>query len=681
MASVMGNLPVVTTSFVGRDSELDSIDRALRDHRLVTLSGSGGVGKSRLALRTAEQVRDRYPDGVWWADLSHLDDDQLLTTTVCDGVGLLDHSPRRPVAALCEWLSDRNLLLVLDCCERVVDSCRQLVTELLSAAPGLTVLATSRQPLGAEGEHAVEVPPLSAGEDGDEAVRLFRDRAATVVPGLALDSPGDTAAVAEICRRLEGIPLAVELACAQLRESSAQEITGRLASRLDALSDDTLWPRRHRALRTTIGWSHELCAPLERLLWARLSVFRGVIMAADAEAVCAGGPLGAAEVAPALESLAEQSVLRRTGDGYRMLDTLREYGAMWLAELAEDALLTDRHARHFAQTAVQAHTGWLGPQQVEWYRRVASTHADLCAALEHLLAEDPERAMEMAGCAGLFWSCCGHLHQARAYLERVLALPLSAGPHRTRALWALGITLTLQGDHEAARRVGKECEEAARLGQDAEGALLAAHSMSFTYLMMGRPQTAHLVSDHALRQHPGDPADAPSQMRCRVIRLFALSALGRLDEAYEEATRLQRISLRFGEHWARAYADHQLALIHLLQGRPRHAENHARAMLASKHELHDSLGIALGLDLLAGAIAAQGDGVAAARTSGTGHTYWRIIGHPHRGTPELGAIREQWELRARQAAGNTAYESAYRRASADDAERGLAHALERQLPS
>ncbi len=189
MACVMGNLPVVTTSFVGRDSELDSIDRALRDHRLVTLSGSGGVGKSRLALQTAGRVGDRYADGVWWADLSHLDDDQLLTTTVCDGVGLLDHSARRPVAALCEWLSDRRLLLVLDCCERLVDSCRQLVTELLAAAPGLTVLATSRQPLGAEGEHAVQVHPLSAGEDGDEAVRLFHDRAAAVVPGLALDSP------------------------------------------------------------------------------------------------------------------------------------------------------------------------------------------------------------------------------------------------------------------------------------------------------------------------------------------------------------------------------------------------------------------------------------------------------------------------------------------------------------
>ncbi|SDD64994.1 Predicted ATPase [Streptomyces sp. LaPpAH-199] len=680
MSPVMGNLPVVTTSFVGRDSELVRVERALRDHRLVTLTGSGGVGKSRLALRTAERARERYAHGVWWADLSHLHDEELLATTVCDGVGLLDHSHRRPVAALADWLSDRTLLLVLDCCERIVGPCAQLVAELLAAAPGLTVLATSREPLGAVGELCVEVPPLSAGDDGDDAVRLFRERAAAVAPDLALDDPLNAAAAAEICRRLDGIPLAVELACVQLRGSSPQEITARLTSRMENLTDDTVWPRRHRALRTTIGWSHELCAPLERLLWARLSVFRGVVMVPDAEAVCAGGPLEPAAVAPALERLADQSVLRRTGDGYRMLDTLREYGAMWLTELGEDVLISDRHARHFAHVAVQAYAGWLGPSQVLWYHRIADTHADLCAALDHLLSEDPEMAMEMAGCAGLFWSCCGHLHQARSYLERVLALPLSTGPHRTRALWALGITLTLQGDHESASRVGEECRVSAEGDGDPETVLLATHSVSFTYLMMGRPLAAYSVSDRALLDHPGDPADAPSQLRCRVIRLFALSALGRLDEAYEEAMRLQRISLRFGEHWARAYADHQLALIHLLQGRPRHAESHARAMLAGKHELHDSLGIALGLDLLAGAIAAQGNGVAAARASGTGHTFWRMVGHPHRGTPELGAIREQWELRARQAAGDSAYELAYRRASADDAERGLAHALERGLP-
>ncbi len=332
-------------------------------------------------------------------------------------------------------------------------------------------------------------------------------------------------------------------------------------------------------------------------------------MVPDAEAVCAGGPLEPAAVAPALERLADQSVLRRTGDGYRMLDTLREYGAMWLTELGEDVLISDRHARHFAHVAVQAYAGWLGPSQVLWYHRIADTHADLCAALDHLLSEDPEMAMEMAGCAGLFWSCCGHLHQARSYLERVLALPLSTGPHRTRALWALGITLTLQGDHESASRVGEECRVSAEGDGDPETVLLATHSVSFTYLMMG------LAARRLLRQRPR-PARPPGRPRRRTLAvalpgdtpLRAVRAGPKLDEAYEEAMRLQRISLRFGEHWARAYADHQLALIHLLQGRPRHAESHARAMLASKHELHDSLGIALGLDLLAGAIAAQGNG-------------------------------------------------------------------------
>ncbi|MFJ1647069.1 ATP-binding protein [Streptomyces sp. NPDC088258] len=677
----MGNLPVVTTSFVGRKGELGAVARALKEHRLVTLTGSGGVGKTRLALRAAGLARDHHPDGVWWADLSHLHDDRLLIATVCDAVGLLDHSPRRPVEALAEWLAGRRPLLVLDCCERTVASCARLVADLLAAAPALTVLTTSRQPLGTEGEHLLDVGPLSSGGDGTEAVRLFRDRAATAAPRLPLDSPSAGAAVAEICRRLEGIPLALELACARLGENSVEEIAGRLTSRLDLLTDDTVWPQRHRALRTAIGWSHELCSPLERLLWARLSVFPGTVDPADAGAVCAGGPLAARDVPALLEGLAAQSVLQRVGDRYRMLDTLREYGALWLGELGEEDLLARRHAAHFADVAADAHAGWLGPRQVDWYRRIADSHADLCAALDHLLEEDPERAVEMAGRTGLFWSCCGHLHQARGYLERALARSCARGPHRTRALWALGITRTLQGDHEAARLLGEECTLAAWHDQDPESMLSAAHSVSFTYLMMGRPQAAHTVSDRALNQLTGDPMDAPSHLRCRVIRLFALSALGRLDEAYEDATGLQRLSRSYGEHWARAYADHQLALIQLLRGRPGDAEGHARAMLAGKYRLRDSLGIALGLDLLAGAIAAQGDGVAAARTSGTGHTYWRMIGHPHRGSPELSAIRDQWERQAREAAGNPAYESAYHRGVEQDAESGLALALQGQLPS
>ncbi|MEV5532646.1 ATP-binding protein [Streptomyces prunicolor] len=672
----------MTTTFVGRESELDTVKTALTQRRCVTLTGGGGVGKSRLALRVAEQVRGQYPDGVWWIDLSNLYDDRLFTATVCDAVDLLDHNPRAPVEALCEWLSGRQVLLVFDCCERVLASCLLLVSELLAAAPQLTVLATSRQAIGVRIEHRIEVAPLSTDEDGgSDAVRLFRERCATAAPALSLDAPGSAEAVSAICRRLEGIPLAVELACARLRESSLTEIAERLGSRLDTLVDETVWPRRHRALRTAIGWSHELCSPPERLLWARLSVFRGPLEADDAMSVCAGGPLDEDDIPWLLERLVDQSVLQQVGTRYRMLDTLCEYGAMWLAELGEENALARRHAAHFAAMLGEAEAGWLSDRQVAWYARIAATHADVRAALDHLIEADPEAAVEMAGRTGLFWPCCGHLHESRDYLERVLALGTPPGPSRTRALWALGITLALQGDHGTALRIGEECTEAA--GQDGtpQSVLFAAHTLGLTHLMAGRPQIAYDVCDHALITHGTSPPSGAPQLCCMVIRTFAHSALGRLSEAYEAAIALRRLSVRYGEHWARSYAFHQLAFIDLLQGRAHDAERHARDMLASKHNLNDNLGIALALDLLTGANAVQGNGIAAARTSGTGNTFWRMLGHPNHGTPELSEVRDQWELQARKAVGDDAYDRAFRTALNDDAEQGLASVMHGPLPS
>lgn len=678
---MVGNLPVMTTSFVGRDSELDTVRTALTRHRAVTLTGGGGVGKSRLALRVAEQVRDLYADGVWWIDLSNLYDDRLFTATVCDAVDLLDHNPRTPIEALREWLTGQQVLLVFDCCERVLASCRSLVSELLLVAPRSTVLATSRKPLGVQDEQRIDVAPLSTEDGGGDAVRLFRERCATAAPELALDTPASIAAVAAICRRLEGIPLAVELACARLRESSLTEIAERLGSRLDTLVDETAWPKRHRALRTAIGWSHELCSPLERLLWARLSVFRGPVEVADAESVCAGGPLAAHDIPRLLDRLADQSVLQRVDTRYRMLDTLCEYGAMWLTELGEETTLVRLHAAHFATMLAEAEAGWLSGQQVAWYARISAGHADIRAALDHLIEEDGEAAVEMAGRTGLFWPCCGHLHESRDYLERALALDTPKGPSRTRALWALGITLTLQGDHATALRVGEDCAEAAREDGTPQSALFAAHTLGLTHLMAGRPQAAYDVSDHALITRGTSPPSGAPQLCCMVIRTFAHSALGRLAEAYEAAIGLRRLSVRYGEHWARSYAFHQLAYIDLLQGRAHDAELHARAMLTSKHNLNDNLGIALALDLLTGANAAQGNGIGAARTSGTGNSYWRMLGHPNRGTPELAEVRDQWELQARTAAGDDAYDRAFRDALNRDAELGLALVLQGPAPS
>ncbi|MFF8294867.1 ATP-binding protein [Streptomyces globisporus] len=694
MMTKVGYLPEETSSFVGRRAELARLHTALTTRRMTTLIGPGGVGKTRLALRAARAVADRYPDGAWWADLSPLYDDRLLLPTVSDAVGLADHTLRMPVEALCEWLGDKHLLLVLDSAEHLRGPCSHLLAEILTTSIGLTVLVTSRQPLGTRGEHVVEVPPLPV-DGAPDALQLFADRLRATDPRAGLDAPGDEAAAAEICRRLEGIPLAIELAAAGIGRHSVAQLATRIGtrfdtrngtvalapggSRLDLLADENVWPRRHRTLRTAIGWSHELCTPLERLLWARLTPLRTDFDAEVAREVCAGGPLTPDEVDRALQGLVAQSVVQRDGDRYRMLDTLREYGRMWLAELGEARAAADRHAGSFLGLARRAHEGWTGPDQVSWYHKVSDTHLDLCAALEHLLAHDVEGAQEMAGRVGFFWACCGHLSEARNYAQRALDAGPAEGPHRTRLQWVLGVAALLQSDFATAEKYGALCTATALYDRDDEGMLGATYLSGLTRLMTGEPAAALEAAGRVLRMTEGVPVDSGHRLRCRLVTVFALTALGQLAESEAAATALRRACERAGEFWTRSYADYQLALIALLQGRPEASATHARAMLAGKHRLRDSFGIALGLDLLAAAIAAQGAGAQAARVYGTGHAYWRMVGHPQRGTPELAPVRERCERQARAAVGDEAYQRAFERGQSDNAEVGLAAALRTEL--
>ncbi|MEE1729880.1 ATP-binding protein [Streptomyces microflavus] len=720
MMTKVGFLPEETSSFVGRRAELARLETALTTRRMTTLIGPGGVGKTRLAVRAARAAADRYPDGAWWADLSPLYDDALLLPTVSDAVGLADHTLRMPVEALCEWLSDKNLLLVLDSAEHLRGPCSHLLAELITTSPGLTVLVTSRQPLGTRGEHVVRIQPLPV-DGAPDALQLFEDRLRAGDPRAGLDAPGDRAAAADICRRLEGIPLAIELAAAGIGRHTVAQLATRIgtrfdapvdaedltASRLDLLADDSLWPRRHRTLRTTIGWSHELCTPLERLLWARLTLLRTDFDEEVAREVCTGGPLTPHEVDRALQGLVAQSVVQRDGTRYRMLDTLREYGRMWLKELGEERAAADRHARSFLGLARRAHEGWTGPDQITWYHTIADTHLDLCAALDHLLAHDVAGAQEMAGRVGFFWACCGHLSEARGYAQRALDAGPVEGPHRTRLQWVLGVAALLQGDFATAEKYGALCTAIALYDHDDEGMLGATYLSGLTQLMNGEPAAALEAAERVLRMTETAPSDGASpeprttaadtseaaggsdadfdsdpapvesahRLRCRLITVFALTALGRLTESGRAAATLRRSCELGGEYWTRSYADYQLALIALLQGRPEDSATHARAMLAGKHRLRDSFGIALGLDILAAAIAAQGAGAQAARVYGTGHAYWRMVGHPQRGTPELGAVRETCELQARAAVGDAAYQRAFERGQADNAEVGLAAAL------
>ncbi|MET9700258.1 AAA family ATPase [Streptomyces sp. NPDC006529] len=707
-------------SFVGRRSELAVLDRALTAHRLVTLTGPGGVGKSRLARQALTRLAgdvpvdggvappggQGFPDGIHWADLSPLPDARLLADTVADALGLADHTARSLVEAVGEWIGARRLLLVLDCCEHLVPAVRTLARALLGAAPHLVLLLTSRQPLGLPAEHVMEIGPLPHAAGAGDALALFRARAAEAAPHTAAPwSEERLAAARSICARLQGIPLALELAAAQLTDHTVEELADRLTRRIGTLATGRpLQPPRHRALRTAIGWSHEWCAPRERLLWLRLSVFGGPFDEAAARAVCSAAPLSQAQVPPLLAALVAKSVVRRGADGsYRMLDAIREYGAMWLAELGEQDALRARHAAHFLALVRRADREWLGPGQRAGYRRVGAAHGDVCAALDHYLATAPARALDLAGRVGFFWACCGHLHAARAHLERALA---AARPEevtravRVRALWALGVTLLLQGEADAAHQLAVGCEALAMTpgsagpslsegpdddrygpphggpaglpaevaagdpGADPDGdaclALDAAYLLGLSHLMAGRPLAARVVAENALGAAPGTPFDSPARLRCHLVHVFALTGMGLFTDARAEAEVLRAGCAAREEHWTRAYAEYQLSLISLREGSPATSAAHARAMLESKGELGDTFGTALGLDLLAAARAAQGDGAGAARAYGTGHAYWQAVGHPQRGTPELKSVREESERTARGALGDQAYEAAFR---------------------
>ncbi|WP_157181603.1 ATP-binding protein, partial [Actinopolymorpha alba] len=342
-----GNLPVDATSFVGRRSELAEVRRILSTARLVTLTGVGGVGKTRLALRVAAGLQRAFPDGAWLVDLTLLSDPRLLAQTVAEALEIREQSRRDPMDILADYLSDRHMLLILDNCEQLSQASAMLADRLLRAAPGLRILATSRQRLNVATEHTVAVPPLSlpkefprAGAGGafapSEAVLLFTERATAARYDFVL-SEDNKDAVVGICQRLEGIPLAIELAAARLRSLSPEQILERLDDRYRLL---TAGPKnvapRHQTLRALIDWSYDLCTPAEQRFWARSAIFAGSFDLAATEAVCADDTQPE-DVIDLVTELIDKSILVREEHAgqarYRQLDLIRQYGRHRLTDL------------------------------------------------------------------------------------------------------------------------------------------------------------------------------------------------------------------------------------------------------------------------------------------------------------------------------------------------------------
>src|ERR1700722_17838519 len=495
-----GLLPIEPNSFIGRAQEAQRLTALLRAARLVPVVGPGGGGRSRLCLHVASAAvsAGRFTDGIWLVELSGLRDPSLLLSAIAAGLGLPEREAGLQRAAVLEYVRDRRMLLILDTCEHLVDACAAFAEAALRAAPEVTVLATSRQPFDAPGEHAFPVLPLPIEAD---AVELFAQRAAAAAPGFTVTA-ANRADVVRLCRRLNGMPLAIELAAVRLRALPLAELADMLDSGFSVL---TVTRRggaaRHQTLRSAIEWSHALCTPPERALWRRLSVFAGAFDLAAAEEVCADAELPTDEVVHALIGLVDKSVVMRDGvaeggaNQYRLLDTLREFGGEELAEAGEQARFLDRLTDRYLALATGFDEQFLADDQAGRFQRLRAEHVNITTALTYALDDsDGDGALVAAdqverwrrGCwlaVGLhaYWQLSGLPGEGKGWLDK--ALRVFPGWSQERA-WARGVRgrlNTFQGDPDNAIA---DITESIRLAGELDDELAAARGYLYLQLAL-----------------------------------------------------------------------------------------------------------------------------------------------------------------------------------------------------
>jgi predicted ATPase len=675
-----GNLPAELSTFVGRAQEIDELARLVQSTQLVTVTGVGGVGKTHTALEVAQRIRDRFPDGVWLVELSQLQDSGLLAHAVAKVLQVRDQTTRPLIDVLADHLAERECLLILDTCEHLIDTCALLTMTLLPAAPGLRVLATSRQSLNAQGERVLQLSPLpvpaeeAADVRDNEAVRLFADRARMADPEFVITAE-NAPVVARLCRRLEGLPLALELAAPWLRVLSVERVAERLEDRFRLLTKPAGSPEpdRHDALRTTIGWSHELCTPAERLLWARASVFAGSFDRRAALEICTGGPLAGEVFDRVLAGLVRKSILLAEGDRYRMLDTIRDYGAQWRQELGEDRATRRRHRDYYLTLAHRAYGEWMSAEQITWFKRFRAEHADLRVALEFCLTspEDAGGALEMAGDLWFFWYACGFQREGRRYLERALAQEPAPGPQRTRAAWVLGMIALTQGDLVTNEQCVQLCNE----DSDPAAAVAAGFLEASALTLQGEHTRAiKLLSAMGAVPVAGGMVEAIWMLE-RGVRAFAHVLLGELAIAVALAEEARSESAMRGERALQSFADYVQAMAHLGLGQAEPAADRACSALENKRPLHDTWFMAMVMDVLAMAVAAMGESDRAARLLGIGQHIWDAYGLPQLGSPELVEARRTCERQLRATIGDAAYQYAFDRGMDTEMDAGITYAL------
>ncbi|WAM12179.1 protein kinase domain-containing protein [Rhodococcus sp. JS3073] len=688
-----GRLPLELTSFVGRRHELTEAKNLLAGSRLATLTGIGGVGKTRLAMRVASAVRREYADGVRLVELGELHDESSLVDTVAAAVGLRDDSGRPLREVLVEHLAVQELLLVLDNCEHLVDAVAELAGVLLHTCPGLRILATSREPLGIGGEALLRVPPLAV-PDPDrrpslrgltkyDAVSLFAERAAAAVPGFVLTEE-NAAAVAGICRRLDGLPLPIELAAARLRAMSPEQILQRLTDRYALLTRGSRGaPTRQQTLRLSVDWSFELCSAGEQLVWGRVSVFAGSFELDAAEQVCGDG-LAPDELLDTLTSLVEKSILIREESGavvrFRMLETLREYGCEKLQQAGEFLSVRRLHRDWYEGLALAAEAEWISAHQLDWITRLKREQPNLREALEFSLADDPAAGLRTATALFLFWGSQGSYNEGRRWLGQLLAR--QSGPPTVewiKALQRAGMMADVQGDLEAGAALVAEGRALVAHTSDPMMRALIAYSAGMLALYSGElaSATSHLETALAVFGERGD----------RLLEVAALYPLGlayglrgSTDPAIEHLERVLAITEQHGEKMYRSHSSWALGIAAWRQGDTDRAVRVLEQSLELTRQVHGPRVAAAGLEALAWIACGRRDEPRAAVLLGAAAGLARSVGSDVVIYSDLLVYHDECEKKSRSRLGEKAFGAAHRKGEQLGFDAAIAYALHEHPP-
>ncbi len=597
------NLPVQLTSFIGREKEMKQVKEALKLSRLVTLTSAGGSGKTRLALQTGAEVIDEYEHGVWFVDLAALNDPALLTSTMIDALGIKEESKRTTEETLIDFLKGKEILILLDNCEQLIHACANLAERLLSSCPKLKMIATSREALNCEGEKTYRIPALAIPDPNTnntpeeliqfESVRLFIERALLVNPGFRVNNENATA-LAEICSRLDGIPLALELAAARTNILSISKIYERLDDRFSLLTGGkrTALPRQ-QTLRALIDWSYDLLSEEEKILWSRLTVFSGGWTLEAAEEVCSDEMISKSLILDLQSQLTEKSVIifDESNGRYRILESIKQYG---IEKLSDGNGTYLRHLNYFLGISKKAEPELRGEKARFWFDKIEADHTNFISAIDWSVNNGhADKGAIMAVALGDFWNTNGHYSTGIRLYENILQC--SGASDKSSIINVLNwlcVFKYLQGDYEQVKKYSEECLTVSRTIDDKKGIAVSLNNLGKVADLMGDPEKAKIYFEEslAIKKELGDKNGISESLQS----LGNLSAdLGDYEQAKKHFEESFAIKKEIGDIKGMASNLNSLGSLSSFQGDYEHAKKYHEESLAYNKDIGSKMGIAV----------------------------------------------------------------------------------------